>query len=70
VFLKHNWSVSKFLTNYIPIALFPILYFAAKSIMRVPTVSADKMDFVADVAKFEEMTCVTLCSERRMCTRC
>ncbi|KAI9567933.1 amino acid permease [Boletus coccyginus] len=56
VFLKHNWSVSRFLTNYIPIILFPILYVAAKFIMRVPTISADKMDFVANVAEFEAMT--------------
>ncbi|KAI9567927.1 amino acid permease [Boletus coccyginus] len=56
VFLKHNWSVSKFLTDYIPIMLFPILYVTAKFIMRVPTVSANKMDFDTNVAEFVAMT--------------
>ncbi|KAI9567931.1 amino acid permease [Boletus coccyginus] len=56
VFLKNNWSVSRFLTDYIPVVLFPILYVAAKVIMRVPIVSVDTMDFVANVAEFEEMS--------------
>ncbi|KAI9567929.1 amino acid permease [Boletus coccyginus] len=59
---KNNWSVrrdnsfvSKFLTDYIPIILFPILYIAAKRIMNAPTVSVDKMDFVTNVAEFDAM---------------
>ena len=60
MFLKNNWNVSKFLTDYIPVILFPILYIAAKRIMGVPTISADKMDFVSNVAEFDAMTCVLL----------
>ncbi|KAI9567926.1 amino acid transporter [Boletus coccyginus] len=57
VFLKNNWSVSKFLTDYIPIILFPVLYVAAKFVMRIPTIRADRMDFVNNVAEFTAMTC-------------
>ncbi|KAI9567930.1 amino acid permease [Boletus coccyginus] len=56
VFLKHNWSVSEFLTDYIPVILFPILYVAAKRFMNVHTLSVDEMDFVANVDEFKAMT--------------
>ena len=67
VFLKHSWDPTKFFTDYIPIILFPILYVAAKLVMRVPTVRADKMDFVSNVAEFDARTCVPFCLERRVC---
>jgi len=56
VFLKGNWSAILFVTDYVPIVFFPILYVAAKLIMGVPTVKADKMDFVTDVAECDAMT--------------
>jgi len=55
VFLEGNWSSILFVTHYVPIVLFPILYVAAKLIGCVPTVKADKMDFVADAAEFDAM---------------
>ncbi|KAF8550183.1 hypothetical protein OG21DRAFT_1487961, partial [Imleria badia] len=60
VFLKRNWptSTSKmiFVTDYLPIVFFPILYLAAKRFMRVRPVKADDMDFVTNVAEFDAMT--------------
>jgi amino acid transporter len=64
VFLKGNWSLSVFVTDYLLIVFFPILYVAAKLIMGVHTVKADEMDFVTNVAEFNAMTCVPLyCGE-------
>ena len=45
-------------TDYFPIVFFPILYLAAKRVMRVHSVKADDMDFVTNVAEFNAMTCV------------
>ena len=60
VFLDGNWSASTFVTDYVPIMLFPVLYVAAKLVMGVHPVSADKMDFTTNVATFNAMTCVPL----------
>jgi len=70
VFLKGNWSYSTFLTDYIPVILFPILFVTAKFVMRVPSVNAYKMDFISNVAEFDAMTCVPLYPEWWGCTRC
>ena len=67
VFLEGNWSPSVFVTYYVPIVLFPILYVAAKLVMGVHPVKADDMDFVTDVAEFNGITCVPLhCRECRV----
>ena len=68
VFLKGNWHSTTFLTNYIPIILFPILYIAAKLFIGMQTVKADDMDFDTNVAEFDAMTYVPLyCRERQVC---
>ena len=46
------------MTDYFPIVFFPILYFAAKFVMRVHPVKADDMDFITNVAEFDRMTYV------------
>jgi hypothetical protein len=67
VFLKNNWSAITFVTSYVPVILFPILYVAAKFIMGVQTVKADDMDFDTNVAEFDAMTCVPLyCGKRHV----
>ncbi|KAH0826375.1 amino acid permease [Lanmaoa asiatica] len=38
VFLRDEWSTAAFLTNYLPIILFPVLYVSAKVITRVPLI--------------------------------
>ena len=56
-----------FVTNYVPIILFPILYVAAKFIMDVQPFKADDMDFDTNVPEFDAMTCVSLyCRERHV----
>lgn len=45
VFLKANWSTATFVTTYLPIMLFPVLYLSAKFLMRVPLVKPSEMDF-------------------------
>ena len=47
-----------FVTDYVPIMLFPMLYIGAMFVMRVHFVKADDMDFVTNVAEFDDMTCV------------
>jgi amino acid permease len=67
VFLDGNWSSSTFVTAYVPVMLFPILYVAAKFIMGVQTVEADDMDFDTNVAEFDAMTYVPrYCRERHV----
>ncbi|KAG1814685.1 uncharacterized protein BJ212DRAFT_1300479 [Suillus subaureus] len=45
VFLKANWSNAMFVTTYLPIMLFPVLYGSAKYLMRVPLMKPGEMDF-------------------------
>jgi len=58
-FLKGNWSVANFITNYLPLGLFPVLYGCAKFYYSkfkghsLSWVSAEKMDFVSDIAQIE-----------------
>jgi amino acid permease len=71
MFLKGDWSPITFVTDYFSIVFIPILYFAAKLMVRVHTVSADDMDFVRNVAEFDVMTCVPLhCLERHANAMC
>lgn len=42
-----------FVTNYIPLALFPILYIGARIYFRQGPVKAEDMDFVSNLAEIE-----------------
>jgi amino acid permease len=53
VFLKGKWETDTFVTNYLPLVLFPIVYAGAKFYYRVPIVSPQDMDFVSDIAEIE-----------------
>ncbi|THH02885.1 hypothetical protein EW026_g33 [Hermanssonia centrifuga] len=53
VFLKDSWDTATFVTNYLPLALFPILYTGAKLWKRVPMVQPKDMDFVSGIAEIE-----------------
>ncbi|KAL9716066.1 hypothetical protein Ac2012v2_000510 [Leucoagaricus gongylophorus] len=53
VFLRGNWAVDVFVTNYIPFVLFPILYIGARIYYRQGPVKAEDMDFVSDLAEIE-----------------
>ncbi|KAJ6516211.1 amino acid permease [Mycena sanguinolenta] len=61
VFLKNGWVAADFVTNYLPFALFPVLYGVSKlyywrkggSLYWIP---AEKMDFVTNIAEIEADT--------------
>jgi len=56
VFLRGNWLTADFVTNYLPLALFPILYGGAKFWKRVPIVPPSEMDFYTGLAEIEAST--------------
>lgn len=56
VFLRGEWSTADFVTNYLPLVLFPILYIIAKLWTRVPVVKASEMDFYSGLAEIEAST--------------
>lgn len=56
VFLKGKWATDTFVTNYLPLGLFPILYISAKLYTRKPIVKTHEMDFVTDLAQIEADT--------------
>ncbi|KAI0032175.1 amino acid permease [Vararia minispora EC-137] len=47
VFLKGHWDTATFVTNYLPLALFPILYLGARFWLRVKLVQPSQMDFLS-----------------------
>jgi len=56
VFLRGHWVTADFITNYLPFALFPILYVGAKLWTRVPVVRPEDMDFYTGLAEIEADT--------------
>jgi len=56
VFLRGEWNTADFITSYLPVALFPVLYIAAKSWTRVPAVKPSEMDFYSGLAEIEAST--------------
>jgi len=56
VFLKDNWDTATFVTNYLPLILFPILYIGAKLWKRTPILTASEMDFQSGLAEIEAET--------------
>ncbi|KAJ9127077.1 hypothetical protein QFC24_001312 [Naganishia onofrii] len=57
VFLNSETDfTANFITSYLPIAVFPILYLAFKFIKKTRFVRASEMDFVSDVAQIEAET--------------
>ncbi|KAF8203100.1 amino acid permease [Pholiota molesta] len=57
VFLKGGWATDTFITNYLPLMLFPILYLGAKFYYRQPIKKAHEMDFVTNIKEIEAATC-------------
>jgi len=56
VFLRGQWNTANFVTNYLPLILFPILYIISKLWTRVPAVEASQMDFYTGLAEIEAST--------------
>ncbi|KIY45383.1 hypothetical protein FISHEDRAFT_49356 [Fistulina hepatica ATCC 64428] len=53
VFLKGEWAADTFVTNYLPLALFPVMYVGAKLWTKVPIVKPEDMDFITDIDQIE-----------------
>lgn len=53
MFLKHKWASDTFVTNYLPFALFPILYIGAKFMRRDPIRKPEEMDFITGIKEIE-----------------
>jgi amino acid transporter len=56
VFLRGNWVTADFITSYLPLAAFPILYLGARFWKRSRPVSASEMDFFTGIAEIEANT--------------
>lgn len=54
MFLKGNWKTDAFVTNYLPLVLFPLFYGGARLYFRVSPVKPEDMDFVTGIAEIEE----------------
>lgn len=58
VFLKDGWATDTFVTNYLPLALFPILYIGAKFYYKEPIKKPHEMDFITNIQEIEAETYV------------
>ena len=45
VFLRDKWDTATFITNYVPMIAFPVLYFVKRIWCRVQLVRPEDMDF-------------------------
>ena len=53
VFLKGHWATDTFVTNYLPLILFPILYIGSKLYYREPIKKPHEMDFITNIKEIE-----------------
>ncbi|KAG2062046.1 amino acid permease [Suillus hirtellus] len=51
VFLKGGWNTATFITNYILLITWPIMYFGARLYYGTKPVAAEDMDFTSDIAE-------------------
>ena len=58
MFLKGHWRTDIFVTNYLPMALLPLLYVGAKLWTRAPLVPYAEMDFKSGLKEVLEATYV------------
>ncbi|CAL1705952.1 unnamed protein product [Somion occarium] len=52
-FIKGNWATDQFVTNYLPLWLFPFLYLGARLWKRSSFVTPERMDFKTGLAEIE-----------------
>jgi len=69
VFLKGQWATDVFVTNYLPLILFPIMYIVAKLIFKDPVKKPEEMDFITDIKEIEAAACVFLQIRQTDCLR-
>ncbi|CAA7266616.1 unnamed protein product [Cyclocybe aegerita] len=56
VFLKGRWATDTFVTNYLPLALFPVMYIGAKFVYKEPYKRPHEMDFITNIKEIEAET--------------
>ncbi|KAL5488204.1 hypothetical protein ACEPAI_6312 [Sanghuangporus weigelae] len=56
VFIRGNFSAATFVTDYLPLALFPILYVAARFCLKCKPVSYSEMDYFTGLKEIEDET--------------
>ncbi|KAF8185733.1 amino acid permease [Pholiota molesta] len=56
VFLKGLWATDTFITNYLPLVLFPIMYIGARFYYRGSIRKPHEMDFVTNIKEIEDAT--------------
>ena len=53
MFLKDSWATDTFVTNYLPLVLFPILYAGCRFWRRTRFINPADMDFKSGLAEIE-----------------
>ena len=53
MFLKGSWATDTFVTNYLPLVLFPIVYVGARYWRRTEFIRPEDMDFKTGLAEVE-----------------
>ncbi|KAF8174894.1 amino acid permease [Pholiota molesta] len=56
VFLKGSWATDIFVTNYLPLVLFPIIYVGARCYYKDSIRQPHEMDFVTNIKEIEDAT--------------
>ncbi|PAV20677.1 amino acid permease [Pyrrhoderma noxium] len=56
VFIKGNWATDTFVTTYLPLILFPVLYIIARFSYKCKPIAPDDMDFVTGLKEIEADT--------------
>jgi amino acid transporter len=56
VFLKGKWDLAEFVTRYLPLGMFPVLYLISKFAYRATPIKPIDMDFVTNIAEIEAET--------------
>ncbi|KAF8746248.1 hypothetical protein AX14_000046 [Amanita brunnescens Koide BX004] len=56
VFLKGKWNTATFVTNYLPLMLFPVLYLSSRLYYKQGPVPADEIDLVTGIKEVEQET--------------
>ncbi|KIJ46313.1 hypothetical protein M422DRAFT_165399, partial [Sphaerobolus stellatus SS14] len=57
VFIKGSWATDVFVTNYLPLALFPIMYFVSRLFhYRRPMIKPKEMDFYTGLEEIEAVS--------------
>jgi amino acid transporter len=56
VFLKGQWALDTFVTNYLPLVLFPLIYVGARLYYRHPTLRPEEIDLMSGLSEVEQST--------------